>query len=80
MSVDRLADAITSGGGLHGLTEEQAVDACFLTCSACVFDGYARASDYLLYLEDCEGAGRTAGRQCSWGAPFPCPLISLGWR
>ena len=68
MSVDRLADAITSGGGLHGLTEEQAVDACFLTCSACVFDGYARASDYLLYLVDCDSR-----EAVQLGRPVPLP-------
>ena len=34
MSVHQLADAITGGGLLgHGFTGDQAVDACFLTCS-----------------------------------------------
>jgi hypothetical protein len=69
MSVHQLAGAITGGGLLgHGFTEDQAVDACFLTCSACVFDGYARAGDYLLYLVDCDSR-----EAVQLGRPVPLP-------
>ena len=69
MSVHQLADAITGGGLLgHGFTEDQAADACFLTCSACVFDGYARAGDYLLDLVDCDSR-----EAVQLGRPVPLP-------